>query len=57
MTRQKYALLAGVLLVLYLAAKVTDLDLGAFGYALLIPAAVFGLLAVVTPREKGSENG
>jgi hypothetical protein len=56
-TRGKYALLASAMLVLFLAAKVTDLDLGGFGIGLLILAAVFGLLAVVTPSQKGSVDG
>jgi len=56
-TRGKYTLLAGAFLVFYLGALVTDLDLGGFGVGLLIIAAVFGLMAVVTPTEKGSDNG
>ena len=57
MTRGKYALLAGAFFVFYLGALVTDLDLGGFGVGLLVIAAVFGLMAVVTPTEKGSDNG
>ena len=57
MTRGKYTLLAGAFLVFYLGARVTDLDLGGFGIGLLIIAAVFGLMAVVNPNNKSSDNG
>ncbi|WP_198507674.1 hypothetical protein [Qipengyuania seohaensis] len=57
MTRAKYTVLAGVFLVLYLGARVTDLDLGGFGLGLLFIAAVFGLMAVVNPNNKSSNNG
>ena len=57
MNRKTYAVSALAVLVIYLASRVTDLDLGGFGTGLLIMAAIFGLMAIVTPGPKGGDNG
>ena len=57
MTRGKYTLLAGAILVIYLGARRLDLELGSFGVGLLIVAAVFGLLAIVNSNNVSSDNG
>lgn len=47
MTRSRYALLAAIVLSIYLGAHLTGLDLGGFGGGLLLLAIVFAVLAIV----------
>lgn len=53
MTRSKYAILAGVVLCIYLGSRLTGLDLGGFGAGLMLVAIVFAFLAIVVPSING----
>ncbi|MEO1969555.1 MAG: hypothetical protein ABGW87_12690 [Sphingomonadaceae bacterium] len=44
------AFLAGLMLTLFLGSKILDINFGYWGFGLLVIAAAFGLIALVTPE-------
>ena len=57
MSQTKYTVLAAVFMLCFLGARVVNLGLGGFSIGVLMIAAIFGLLAVVTPSQEGHADG